>query len=135
MGERPQNYRKGYIMATRKNVSAAVVRTWFAQNTPADVPAPGSRGRLHSDTIAAFHKANPRMRYETAPVAEKRTVTVPVTTLDKAGRKRTEKRTLTTDEARSALGHEKGKRGRFNLADLSDVLSQTEANKFADTFK
>lgn len=122
-------------MASKKNVPAKTVREWFATATPEGVPAPGSRGRLHPDTIAAFHKANPRMRYETASVAEQATITVPVVSLDKAGRKRTEQRTITTTEARQMLGHPDGKRGRFNKADLSDVLSQVEANKFADQFK
>lgn len=121
-------------MATRKNVPASEVRNWFAANTPEGVPAPGSRGRLHPDTIAAFHKANPRLRYETASEAEKPTITVPVTGLDKVGRKTTRQVTLTTEAARAALGHPAGKRGRFNKADLSDVLSQAEAAKVADQF-
>lgn len=122
-------------MAARKNVPAAQVRSWFNEAKPEGVTAPGSRGRLHPSTIAAFHKANPRMRYETASEAEKPTITVPVTTLDKAGRKRTKQVTLTTEAARAALGHPKGKRGRFAKSDLSDVLSQAEAAKVADQFK
>lgn len=121
-------------MAARKNVPASTVRNWFADTNPEGVPAPGSRGRLHPDTIAAFHKDNPRLRYETASEAEKPTITVPVVGLDKAGRKTTRKVTITTEAARAALGHPKGKRGRFNLADLSDVLSQAEAAKVADQF-
>ena len=121
-------------MATRKNVPAAEVRNWFNEAKPEGVPAPGSRGRLHPDTIAAFHKANPRLRYETASEAEKPTITVPVTGLDKAGRKTTRQVTLTTEAARAALGHPKGQRGRFNKGDLSDVLSQVEAAKVADQF-
>lgn len=122
-------------MASKKNVSASVVRAWFAENQPEGVKAPGTRGRLHPETLAAFHKANPRMRYETASEAEKPTVTVPVVSLDKAGRKVTKSVTLTTEQARDALGHPKGKRGRFNKADLSDVLAQVEAAKVADQFK
>lgn len=124
-------------MATRKNVSASTVRNWFAGLAPEareGIPTPGSRGRLHPNTVAAFHKANPRMRYETASEAEKPTITVPVTGLDKAGRKTTRQVTLTTEAARSALGHPSGKRGRFNKGDLSDVLSQAEAAKVADQF-
>ena len=124
-------------MAARKNVSASTVRNWFAGLAPEareGVPTPGSRGRLHPNTVAAFHKANPRMRYETASEAEKPTITVPVTGLDKAGRKTTRQVTLTTEAARSALGHLPGKRGRFNKGDLSDVLSQAEAAKVADQF-
>lgn len=120
-------------MATRKNVPAATVRSWFSEAQPEGVPAPGSRGRLHPDTIAAFHKANPRMRYETG-VAEAPTLTVPVETLDKAGRKRTKNVTLTTAEAREALGQPKNRRGRISRNDLSAALSAVEANKFAGDF-
>lgn len=121
-------------MAARKNVPAAQVRSWFSEAKPEGVPAPGKRGRLHPSTIAAFHKANPRLRYETASEAEKPTITVPVVTLDKAGRKRTTQVTLTTEAARAALGHPKGKRGRFNKDDLSLALSAVEADKVADQF-
>lgn len=121
-------------MAARKNVPAAQVRAWFAEVAPKGVPAPGKRGRLHPDTVEAFHKANPRLRYETASEAEKPTITVPVVTLDKAGRKRTAQRTITTEAAREAMGHPKGRRGRFSREDLSDVLSQMEAAKYADQF-
>lgn len=122
-------------MATRKNVPASTVRNWFTTAAPADIPAPGSRGRLHPDTIAAFHKANPRMRYETGSEAEKATVTVPVTGLDKNGRKYTKQVTVTTEQARAALGHPEGKRGRFNKGDLALALSAVEADKVADKFK
>lgn len=122
-------------MASRKNVPASEVRAWFAEAQPEGVPAPGSRGRLHPDTIAAFHKANPRKRYETASEAEQRTVTVPVVSLDKAGRKRTKQVTVTTDEARAVLGHPEGRRGRFPKTDLSLALSAVEANKVAASFK
>ena len=121
-------------MSARKNVAAAAVRSWFNEAKPEGIPTPGSRGRLHPDTIAAFHKANPRLRYETASEAEKPTITVPVVSLDKAGRKVTKSVTLTTEAARAALGHPKGKRGRFAKSDLSDVLSQMEAAKVADQF-
>lgn len=127
-------------MAARKNVPASTVREWATTDegtkalTEAGAKFPGSRGRLDPTTLAVFHKANPRLRYETASEAEKPTITVPVTGLDKAGRKVTRKVTLTTEAARAALGHPKGKRGRFNMADLSDVLSQAEAAKVADQF-
>lgn len=121
-------------MASRKNVPASQVRSWFSEAQPEGIPAPGSRGRLHPDTIAAFHKANPRLRYETASEAEKPTITVPVTSLDKRGRKYTKQVTLTTEAARAALGHPKGKRGRFNKGDLSLALSAVEANAVADQF-
>lgn len=137
MGNKPQNYRKETIMASRKNVPASFVRSWFAGLTEAEqgtMPTPGSRGRLHPDTIAAFHKANKGLIYETASVAEKRHVEVPVTTLDKAGRKTTRKVSLTTEQAREALGHPKGKRGRISANDLSLALSAVEADKVADQF-
>lgn len=116
-------------MATRKNVPAAAVRSWFTEAAPEGVPAPGSRGRLHKDTVAAFHKANPRMRYEAASEAEKPTITVPVTRQDKRGRNYTREVTVTTEQARAALGHEKGKRGRFDKSALSAALSAQYATK------
>jgi hypothetical protein len=123
-------------MATRKNVPASTVRSWFAEAKPEGVPAPGSRGRLHPDTIAAFHKANPRLRYETASEAEKPTVTVPgVVSLDKAGRKVSKTVTLTTEQARAALGHPAGKRGRFSKDTLALALSAANAAEVADQFK
>lgn len=129
-------------MATRKNVPAAAVRAWFAANTPAGVPAPGSRGRLHPDTIAAFHKANPRSKYETASEAEVPSYEVAVVTLDKNGRKTTVKRNITNVAARTLLGqvskNAKGEdvltRGRMNHGLLSEALSAVEADKFADQF-
>lgn len=128
------------MASRRKNVPAARVREWAA--TPegakaiekAEAKFPGSRGRLDPSTIAAFHKANPRERYETG-AAEHATVTVPVVTLDKAGRKRTKEVTITTSEARAALGQPTSQRGRLPLGDLSDVLSQREAEQFAASFK
>lgn len=123
-------------MSTRRNVPAAQVRSWFSTVQPASVPAPGSRGRLHPDTIAAFHKANPRLRYETASEAEKASIEVPgVVSLDKAGRKTSRTVTLTTEQARAALGHEAGKRGRFAKGDLALALSAPLADAVADSFK
>ena len=115
-------------MSSRKNVPASQVREWFTEAKPESVPAPGSRGRLHPDTIAAFHKANPRLRYETASEAQKPTITVPVVMLDKAGRKTTKPVTVTTEHARNLLGHQDGKRGRFNKSTLSLAL---EAERLA----
>lgn len=119
-------------MASRKNVPAATVRTWAATPegtkalTEADAAFPGKRGRLAPSTLAVFHKENPRMRYETASEAEKPTVTVAVVALDKRGRRYTKKVTITTEAARAALGHPKGKRGRFNMADLALALSEVK---------
>jgi hypothetical protein len=117
-------------MATRKNVPASAVREWAAtdEGTAAlnEVSAkfPGSRGRLDPTTLAVFHKANPRLRYETASEAEKPTITVPVVRLDSRGRKTTKAVTVTTEYARALLGHEKGRRGRFDKNVLSIALEQ-----------
>lgn len=127
-------------MASRKNVPASTVRTWAATPegtaalTEAGAKFPGTRGRLDPSTLGVFHKANPRLRYETASEAEKPTITVPVVSLDKAGRKATKSVTITTEAARAALGHPKGKRGRFNREDLSLALSAPMADAVADQF-
>lgn len=121
----------------RKNVPASAVREWFAAQPAADVegiPTPGSRGRLHPDTIAAFHKANKGMCYETASEAEKPTVTFKATVLDKAGRKTTRSVTLTTEAARALLGHPAGRKGRFNMGDLTAAYEAEVANAVADEF-
>lgn len=126
-------------MSTRKNVPAARVRAWFAEANPAGVPVPGSRGRLHPDTIEAFHKANKGLRYETG-VAEAPTIEVPgVVSLDKAGRKVTKTVTLTTKEARTLLGDKtdagkESKRGRFSKTTLALALSAANADAVADQF-
>lgn len=104
-------------MASRKNVSASVVRTWAKENG-VEV---GARGVIAPSVIKAFRKANPKHTYE-PKVAEARTVTVDVKTKDSRGRNRTAKRTLTLPEARALLGAE-GKRGRISTARLSEVLS------------
>lgn len=117
-------------MSARKNVSASVVRDFAA--TPEGAQAildagakmPGQRGGIDPMTITVFHKENPRLRYDVASGAGKPTITVPVTGLDKRGRKHTKKVTLTTEAARAALGHPKGRRGRFNHGELSRVLSE-----------
>lgn len=111
-------------MASKKNVPAKAVREWFATATPEGVPAPGSRGRLHPETVKAFHKANPRLRYETG-VAEKATITVKVQKVDSNGRKSMRPVTITTAEARAALGHAPGKRGRISKDALSAALSKS----------
>lgn len=122
-------------MSSKSLVSASTVREWFATAKPEGVPTPGSRGRLHPDTIAAFHKANPRKRYETASVAEKRTTEVKgVQSIDKAGRMQTRTVTITTDEARGLLVNAQGKRGRLAKGDLALALSGINANEVADKF-
>lgn len=125
---------------SKKNVSAAAVRSWARENInliPEDARkclGETARGRLHPEVTKAFAKANKGKAYE-AKVAEAPTLTVPVVTLDSRGRKTTVKRTLTTAEARTALGQPTNRKGRIPLNDLSDVLSQAEAAKVADTFK
>lgn len=111
-------------MASRKSVPASAVRKWVKDNSPEGVPVPGVRGRIPAATVKAFHKANPRLRYEQASEAEKPTVTVPVTKVDKKGRRYTRPQTITTEAARAALGHEKGRRGRFDMKALSEALSE-----------
>lgn len=122
-------------MATRKNVPASAVRTWAATPegtkalTDAGAKFPGKRGRLDASTVNVFHKANKRVRYEVASEAEKPTITVKVPAKDSRGRNRTKVVTLTTEEARAALGHPKGKRGRFNMTELAEALAKREAAK------
>ena len=123
-------------MSARRLVPASQVRSWFADAQPAGVPVPGSRGRLHPDTIAAFHKANPRMKYETASEAEKPTIEVKgVNSIDKGGRMQSRTVTITTETARGLLGHPDGKRGRFAKSDLALALSAVNAAEVADSFK
>ncbi len=120
-------------MATRKNVSAATVRAWAKDNL-ASIPEVGHasvmgkdgtgervRGRLHPEVIAAFKKANKSMTYETASDAERPTVTVTIKGTDSKGRARSIKRTLLTTEARALLG-QTGKKGRFNMAALTEAV-------------
>lgn len=122
-------------------VSAATVRAWARENVdliPEGARAglgENARGRLHPEIRAAFTKAHKGRKAYEPKVAEAQTLTVPVTTLDKAGRKTTVKRTLTTSEAREAMGQSTSQRGRIAMGVLSDVLSQAEAAKVADTFK
>lgn len=130
-------------MSARKNVPTSTIRTWAkstegaAALTAASAPFPGSRGRVHPDTVKVFEKENPKFKYA-EKVAEAPTMVIPVTTLDKTGRKTTVKRTLTNAQARAALGqvdaNGKMTRGRYNVAVLTDVLNQSEANLFADQF-
>lgn len=128
-------------MSNITNVSAAEVRAWGRENI-ANIPEAAraclgetARGRLHPEVTEAFRKAHKGRKGYTPKVAEGATVTVPVVTLDKAGRKRTEQRTLAVSEARKVLGHEAGKKGRLSKATLSEALSAVEAERFADTFK
>lgn len=125
---------------SKKNVSAAAVRSWARENI--DLIPEGSRaclgatarGRLHPDVTKAFAKANKGKGYE-PKVAEAPTMVVPVTTLDKNGRKTTVKRTLTTAQAREALGQPTSKRGRIPVGLVSEALSAVEASKVAADFR
>lgn len=125
----------------KKNVSAAEVRAWGRENI-ANLPEAAhkclgetARGRLHPDLVAAFTKASKGRKTYATGVAEAKTVTVPVTTLDKAGRKATRQVTMPTAEARAVLGHDASKRGPISKSDLSLALSAGEAAKVADSFK
>ena len=128
-------------MSNITNVSAAEVRAWGRENI-ASIPEGAraclgetARGRLHPEVTEAFRKAHKGRKGYTPKVAEGNTVTVPVTMLDKAGRKTTVKRTLATTEARRVLGHAEGKKGRLSKDTLSLALSAEVANEVADTFK
>lgn len=126
-------------MAQKTLVSAAVVREWARENISLIPEAnraglgPNARGQLHPNIIAAYEKANQRKTYTRASEAEKPTVTVPVTSVDKAGRKTTRPVTVTTERAREVLGAE-GKVGRLSHATLSEALSALAADEVADTF-
>jgi hypothetical protein len=113
----------------RKNIPAAEVRAWAKDNIDS-IPeeghkclGEGARGRLHPAVTEAFRKAHKGKQY-TPKVAEKRTIEVPVVKVDKLGRKSTRKVTVTTEEARAALGHQPGRRGRFKMEALSKALSE-----------
>lgn len=127
-------------MAGKRNVSASEVRDWLrsedgqAALSEAGVRTEvGSRGKHNPDHLAVFHKHNRGKVYE-PKVAEAATVTVPVVTLDKAGRKRTVERTITTAEARDLLGRPRDQKGRLPRALLSEALSAQAAAEVADTF-
>ncbi len=116
-------------MASKKtNVPASAVREWFNEAKPEGVKAPGTRGRLNPDIIAAFNKANRSKVYVVASEAEKRTITVNVVMLA-GGRKTTKPVTVTTEHARALLGHPAGKRGRFDKDLLALAL---EAERLAE---
>lgn len=131
---------------SRKNVSAATVRAWARENVsliPEGARAglgENARGRLHPEIRAAYSKAHKGQTYE-PKVAEAPTFTVPVTTLDKNGRKTTVKRVVTNAEARAALGQVTTdgdktlmQRGRMNHGLLALALSAAEADRLADSF-
>lgn len=127
-------------MSSIKNVSAATVRAWARENE-ALIPESAraglgatARGRLHPEIRAAYKKAHKGRKAYEPKVAEVQTLTVPVVGLDKNGRKVTKKVEITTAEARIALGQPTSTRGRLPMGTLSDVLSQAEAAKVADTF-
>ena len=116
-------------MSSRKPASGSQVRTWLrsdegqaALKAASVTTTVGERGRHKPEQVQVFHKSNPRLRYTAASEAEKPTVTVPVKVLDSSGRGTTRQVTVTTEHARSLLGHPQGKRGRFNKGDLSLAL-------------
>lgn len=51
-------------MARKRSVGGAEVRAW-AQSAGVEV---GQRGRFSAELVEAFHKANPKVRYETGHV-------------------------------------------------------------------
>ena len=100
-------------MAQKKLVAAASVRAWYSTNLPADVPAPGSRGRLDIRTYEAFNKANPKVKYVPASEAQVKTVPVTYTAKNTIGRNYTKTDLVPVATLRALLG-EAGKRGRLN---------------------
>lgn len=124
----------------RKNASAAEVRTWARQNIdliPEEARAglgENARGRIHPAIKKAFEKANPRKVYGEKTDAEKPKVTFKAVVLDSAGRKTTREVALTTAEARALLGHESGRKGRFNKSDLTAAYEAKVAAEVADQF-
>lgn len=129
----------------KRNAPAAVVREWLnsdkgtaaiAKANEKDPKVPtvvGARGRIHPAHSALFNKAHKGLVHETGSEAEKPTVTVPVVTVDSAGRKTTRPVTVTTAEARALIGAE-GKSGRLSYATLSEALSAKAAAEVADQF-
>ena len=110
-------------MAKRRLVPASTVREWAASTegtkalTTADAPFPGSRGRLHPDTVKVFKRENKSLDYA-EKVSEGLRVEVPVPARDKRGRNITRKVSLPADEFRdlaSTLGVAKGT-GRISQA-------------------
>ena len=123
-------------MASKKNVTASEVRAWARENL-SSIPVAGHasvmgkdgtgervRGRLNPVVVAAFNKANKSKTYA-EKVAESRTVEFTVPAQDKRGRNISRKVTITTDEARTLLGHEKGKKGRFSKSALAEAYAAT----------
>jgi hypothetical protein len=105
-------------MAKRRLVPASTIRDWAfgrgdfegkggsAALAAADAPLPGSRGRLHPDTVKVFKRENKSLDYA-EKVSEGLRVEVPVPARDKAGRNITRKVSLPADEFRdlaSTLG-------------------------------
>lgn len=114
-----------------KNANAATVRTWLASNGGA-----GARGRIKASDADRFNKAHKgKAQYVPQGDAEKTHIEVPgVVSVDKAGRKVTKTVTILTEQGRSLLGHQAGKRGRFSKATLALALSAQNADAVADTF-
>lgn len=126
----------------RKNVPASAVRDFLlsdeglaarkalSEENPKVAVHVGPRGRFQPEHIALFHKHNKNSRYETASEVEKPTVAVTkVPFTDSRGRASSKTVTITTEKARALLGHEKGRKGRFNMADLRAALATEVANE------
>jgi hypothetical protein len=125
-------------MASRKNVSASVVREWASENL-SSIPEVGHksvlggkgdgsvvRGRLHPEVIAAFKKANKSLTYETASTAELPTVTFKYAAQNSKGANITKTATILTSEARTLLGHPAKRKGRFNLTELAAAYAASK---------
>lgn len=113
-------------MASRKNVGGNAVRTWaksdegkaflatWATENEVEVPTVGERGRFAEALVTAFHKANPKVRYEAKHVPTRQIQGVRETS---DGRKYGVKVTATLAEVRDfakAEGLAVGSRGRIS---------------------
>lgn len=112
-------------MASRKNVGGSEVRTWaksdegkaflasWAAENEVEVPTVGERGRFAEALVTAFHKANPKIRYEAKHVPTRQ---ISGTRETSNGRKIPVKVTATLAEVREfakAEGMPVGSRGRI----------------------
>lgn len=116
-------------MAKRTPVSASAVRAWFSEAQPEGVRAPGSRGRLHPETVEAFEKANPGKTYVLG-TQDASKVTLTVTGTNKRGHKTSRKVEVPVSEARALAGEAAGRKGRLSeaaVAAASEALSAQRA--------
>lgn len=121
-------------MASKSIVNPSAVREWVRENLdsieglPADYTV-ARQGRLHPAAIAAFNKANPKVKY-TVGVHKADTVTVKAFVLNKKGGKTPVTKQVVVSEAREAAvkaGVPVGKRGRVPQSVLAAFATGTLA--------